>query len=190
MNRLKLLFIKWLQRWLAPDVVVRSIYELDPNDLERWGIKTLLIDIDNTLCERSKNVPDWKAKKLLREWKERGFNIWLISNSAQVKRLIKIVEFLETPAIMLALKPLPFIYKKLSKDHGIDLKHAAVIGDQLFTDMLGGKLRGIKTIYSYPIGKELKEHRRMLIAFEKWLLETALVPKNQRNRSFDGIPHL
>lgn len=190
MFRLKSVLITWFRKWLQPDWVVKSVYEIDPNDLERWGVKTLLIDIDNTLCERAKSVPDWKAKKLLREWKERGFKILLISNSSKTKRLIKVVEFLETSAIMLSLKPLPFIYKKLAKEHGVNLKDTAVIGDQLFTDILGGKLAGIRTIYTYPLATEMNEYRRLMIGFEKWLLKTALIPKDQGYRRFDRVSHL
>ena len=173
------LFLVWIQqllrKWLKPDLIVKSIFEINYDELMDRGLTNLFFDVDNTLTERSKSVPEWKVKKLLRELKERGFSVYLLSNSTKLKRMIKIVSFLECRMTLQSMKPLPFVYRKLRKETGASPANSVFIGDQLFTDILGARLNRFLAIYTYPSGQELSTLRRFYIATEKWILERALV---------------
>ena len=50
-----------------------------------------------------------------------------------------------------ALKPLPFGFMRALKHLGLRRKQVAVVGDQLFTDVLGAKFLGLRTILTKPL---------------------------------------
>lgn len=175
MNRLLFKLSSLLRKWLKPDWVVRTIFDINYTELKERGITHLFFDVDNTLSERSKPVPEWKVKKLLRELRETGFLVYLVSNSTKLKRMIKIVSFLECRVTIQSMKPLPFVYKKLQKETGARPSNAVFIGDQLLTDILGARLNHFPAIYTYPCGKETSMFRRIYIATEKFFLERTLI---------------
>jgi HAD superfamily phosphatase (TIGR01668 family) len=69
-----------------------------------------------------------------------------------------------------ALKPLPFGFLRAKRRLQMRRCEIAVVGDQLFTDVLGGKLCGLYTILTEPI--ELKDFAvtRFFRFFERLML--------------------
>lgn len=167
-----------LIKFITPTQIYKTVFDIHYDKLKNSGIKNLVFDIDNTLFERGKDAPEWKVKKFLRDLKEQGFNILLLSNSSQMKRLTKAVSFLEFPALMMAFKPLPFIYKKLRRDYYLDEKNTIFIGDQLLTDILGANWAGFKAIYVYPLSRETSSYRRGYMAMEQWILKKFILNRD------------
>ena len=62
------------------------------------------------------------------------------------------------PLLARTKKPLPFAFWRALRLLGAHKKEAVVIGDQVFTDVLGGKLAGIYTILVEPLS--FREARR------------------------------
>ena len=58
------------------------------------------------------------------------------------------------PAFPNALKPLPFGFLRAKRCLQLRRREIAVVGDQLFTDVLGGKLCGLYTILTEPIERK------------------------------------
>ena len=56
--------------------------------------------------------------------------------------------------VAMSLKPLPFGLRRALKILNIDRNKVAVVGDQIFTDIFGGKLNGFKTILVEPFIRE------------------------------------
>ena len=77
---------------------------------------------------------------------------------------------LDCDLVAKALKPLPFAFRKALKMCGSTRKRAAVIGDQLFTDVLGGKLLGMYTVMVLPLAATDLPHTLMLRHVEKLFL--------------------
>ena len=84
------------------------------------------------------------------EWiemmKSNGIDLHLLSN-AKPKRLTKFAENVNLPYFYLSMKPLPFKISKAVKKLGFKKDEVALVGDQIFTDILGGNLAGINTIW-------------------------------------------
>ena len=71
----------------------------------------------------------------------------------------------------LAAKPLPFGYFRAVKKLKIKRKNVAIVGDQIFTDVMGGNLSGVKTILVTDITPEDKPFFKFKRKLEKKLLK-------------------
>ncbi|GAB6274677.1 MAG: YqeG family HAD IIIA-type phosphatase [Peptococcaceae bacterium] len=137
-----------------PRLFVSSLPELDLKHLLRLGIKGILLDLDNTIIPRctescSPEIIDW-----LNKLRGCGFKLCIISNnkSARVKML---AGELEVPAVHYAFKPFKRAFCQALSLLKTAPEETAVIGDQIFTDILGGNRLGLFTILVVPLnGKE------------------------------------
>ena len=157
---------------LKPDLIANNIYELDFKQLKAQGIKALLLDIDDTLIPRTVNDVSPKVYDWINDRKAEGFKLCLTSNSRHPLRVKHIGEILEVPYLSFGLKPLPFAFFRALKLINAKAREAAMIGDQLFMDILGGNLVKIYTIYVKHMTKETFLPRQWMRAVEKWLLST------------------
>lgn len=154
---------------LSPDLYHRSVLDIDLDALSARGIDTLLVDLDNTLLPRDTSVvPDE-----LREWAarlaDRGFRVCLVSNNWH-ERVHAVASELGADLVAKALKPLPFAFLRGLRRVGSDRSRAAVIGDQVFTDVLGGKLLGMLTVLVVPLSESDLPHTLVLRRIERLLL--------------------
>ena len=139
---------------LTPDLHVESVFRLDPEKLKKNNIKGLIIDIDNTLVSWETKYATEKIKQWLLSLKREGFEVCLVSNNTK-DRVVIFNEELKLPAIHRALKPRIGAFKKAMKIIGTTAENTAVVGDQIFTDVLGGNRIGLFTVLVIPIvGKE------------------------------------
>ena len=139
---------------LTPDLHVESVFRLDLKKLKENNIKGLIIDIDNTLVSWDIKYITEKTKQWLLNLEREGYKVCLVSNNTK-DRVVVFNEELKLPAIHRALKPRIGAFKKAMKIIGTTVKNTAVIGDQIFTDVLGGNRIGLFTILVIPIvGKE------------------------------------
>jgi len=154
---------------LNPDLYLRSVHEIDLDSLRAEGIDTLLMDLDNTLLPRDSHlVPDdlcaW-ADVLA----EQGFKVCLVSNNWH-ERVRNVADGLGFSLVAKAVKPLPFAFLRALRLMRSSRRQAVIVGDQLFTDVLGGKLLGIKTILVTPLSESDLPHTLMLRRVERILL--------------------
>ena len=133
-----------------PDEYVDSIYHIKLNELKNKGIKGIIFDIDNTLVPYDVEIAHDKLVKWLQTVKEAGFKICLVSNNNK-SRVMKFNESLNYPAIHSALKPMRRNFKRAMQLIGTTKSETAIVGDQIFTDVLGGNMIGIRTILVVPI---------------------------------------
>lgn len=135
---------------LVPKLYVDSIFEIDLDNLKKIGIEALIIDIDNTLVGWDKKT----APKSVIEWfdklKHEGFRICLVSNNTET-RVVKFTENIDIQAFHKAKKPFKTTFKKAMKYLNSNKSNTAVVGDQIFTDVLGGNRIGLYTILVVPI---------------------------------------
>ena len=159
---------------LKPDEIVLDIHSIDFEKLKSRGINSLILDIDDTLLPRNVNdispqVFEWVVAR-----KEEGFKLCLTSNSRHPMRVKYIGETLELPAMSLSLKPLPFAFRRSLNILGASPEEAAMIGDQLFMDILGAKLVNIYTIYVKHLTPETFLPRKWMRWAEEWVLNKGL----------------
>ncbi|AKL95268.1 HAD superfamily (subfamily IIIA) phosphatase [Clostridium aceticum] len=137
-------------KFLTPDLYVESILHLDLEKLKARNIKGLIIDIDNTLVAWDIKYASEEAKQWLLSLKEEGFEVCLVSNNTE-DRVVTFNEKLQLPAIHRATKPRRGAFKKAMENMGTTVHNTAVIGDQIFTDVLGGNRMGLFTVLVVPI---------------------------------------
>ena len=138
---------------LRPTKVYDSVSSINFDDLKSLNVKGILIDIDNTLIDMYKNVPpevsDW-----IKAAKENGFKILVLSNTNNKKKTKFISEHFDVECISFAMKPLKWGYIKALKKIGMDASEVCMIGDQIFTDVLGANRLKIVSIYVKPINRK------------------------------------
>ncbi|ABR48635.1 HAD superfamily (subfamily IIIA) phosphatase, TIGR01668 [Alkaliphilus metalliredigens QYMF] len=135
---------------LTPDLYAESILEIDLNKLKERNIKGLIIDIDNTLVAWDIKYASERTKEWLMNLEKEGFKVCLVSNNTE-DRVVTFNEHLKLPAIHRATKPRRGAFRKAMQMMGTDIQNTAIIGDQIFTDVLGGNRMGIATVLVVPI---------------------------------------
>lgn len=153
-----------------PREVVKDINDIDFKALKGKGINALILDIDDTLIPREVNdvypqVFEWVATR-----KEEGFKLCLTSNSRHPLRVKYIGDTLGLPAMHLSFKPFPFAFWKSMEILGTKPEETAMIGDQLFMDILGANLVKIYSIFIDHGKEEPLSLRRWMRQAEQWVL--------------------
>lgn len=144
-----------LLRLMCPSEIVDSVSQIDILELNKRRISALLVDLDNTLVpwqgyNIQADVMDW-----LRRVREAGIKICIVSNTRPLKRLRQLAAELNVPHVRRALKPRRGGFRDALSILGVESSEAAVVGDQIFTDILGGNRLGLYTILVRPIlGRE------------------------------------
>ncbi len=144
--------------------------DISPEQLKKLNIESVILDVDNTLCikkgkEILPGVTQW-----LKALKDNNIKVIILSN-AKPKRMQKISQNLGLEFVALGLKPLPFGYIRAIKRMKTKIKKCAVIGDQLFTDILGGNILKVKTILVSPVELETSFGFKIKRALERKLLK-------------------
>ena len=136
-----------------PDMYKKNIYEIDYKKLKRKGIKVLGFDFDNTIVEKGK-VKDYEEYKAFFKKLKKDFEVYIISNTINRKKIRKFSKECGIDYVMFALKPFPRGLKKLTQDDIYDKDEICMIGDQLLTDVWGSKRLGYYSVFLTPIGKD------------------------------------
>lgn len=154
---------------LCPNQVAESVLDISLGDLREKGIRALIIDLDNTLL-------GWDAVDIapsMREWvmgaRGLGFCLCIASNGLNA-RVRTIADDLGVLAIAKATKPRKRPFRRALQLLGVSAGQAAVIGDQLFTDILGGNRMGLYTILITPISRKELRTTRMVRCVERRVL--------------------
>ncbi len=159
---------------LRPDYYHSSFCGITPEFLKKHGIRGLLLDIDNTLCEHDNPEPLADVAEHLKRLKKAGIACCLVSNN-QKTRVELLGRLIGLPYVYNSLKPLSVGINKAIRIIGLPKKNCAMVGDQLFTDIAGGNAAGITTILVVPASdKEINSikikrslERRLIKGFER-----------------------
>ncbi|MDH7602825.1 MAG: YqeG family HAD IIIA-type phosphatase [Armatimonadota bacterium] len=134
-----------------PDESVSRVTDIDLDRLMDKGFKALLLDLDNTLLP-------WQSMEVpadVRRWVNRavqlGFRLCIVSNTHNPRRLRQIAAEIGVECVHRALKPRGSGFTIALAKLGCAGSEAVVVGDQLLTDILGGKLAGMYTILVDPM---------------------------------------
>ena len=65
----------------TPQEVKNTIYDIDFDKLYHKGFTTIISDLDNTLMKYTEDLPDSKLENFIKDLKNMGFKIYLISNN-------------------------------------------------------------------------------------------------------------
>ena len=161
---------------LYPDLYIENVLEIDADFLKKNQLKGLLLDVDNTLLyydrTRLKGIEVW-----VKERKAEGTKLCILSNSDKKDKVQLLAEDLGIPFIYFAKKPLKSGFKRAQKILGLEACHIGVVGDQIFTDVLGANRMKMKSILTKPL-----EERDIFITKVKRPLEDFIIKSYLKKR--------
>jgi HAD superfamily phosphatase (TIGR01668 family) len=137
---------------LKPNRAVDSISRINLHKYWREGKRGIIIDLDNTLTPWKKQQVNKEAHDFLLNALSHNYKICLLTNAGR-KRTKLIADHYNIPFIANAFKPRKKTFLKALKLIGIQNSQAIVIGDQIFTDILGGNRAGCYTILVPALSK-------------------------------------
>lgn len=135
---------------LRPNQCVARVDQIDLEKLRALGIRALLLDLDNTLVPWGRTEMPTAVRQWLGRAKQLGFSLCITSNSL-AGRVAQMGESLSVPYIPSATKPRKSAFRRALSALGATAAETAVIGDQLFTDVLGGNRMSLHTILVNPV---------------------------------------
>lgn len=135
---------------LCPKFQAKSILELDLEELGKAGIKGIIFDLDNTLVEWKKDNLSPEVINLIARLKNNGFKLCILSNALEY-RVEAVAHILNIPYVSRAIKPRKSPFRKALEIMETNPEETAVVGDQLFTDILGGNRMKLYTIWTHPL---------------------------------------
>lgn len=141
---------------LVPDEWTTSVDAIDLRRLGRGGIRCLLVDIDNTLVAWGASGPQAleEARRFVERCRLEGLSVVLVSNARAARRRWVAAE-LGVPVVG-GPKPRRAAFLRALRLAGCQPHEAAVVGDQLWTDVFGGRRAGMYTILVQPLSP--REH--------------------------------
>jgi putative phosphatase len=160
---------------LGPDRFAPRLFDVTLRELEEAGLRGLIVDLDNTLLGFRESELAQEHLAWVKAALDYGFKMVMVSNNF-TGRVTGIAATLGIPCIPNALKPLPFGIMRALRILGLRRRQVAVVGDQLFTDVLGGKLCGLYTILTEPIETKDFAVTRMFRFFERLMLPQRRTP--------------
>jgi uncharacterized protein len=156
-------------RWLRPSSQVSTVYDIDLTALRARGIRGVILDLDNTIVpwgarEVGPRLPLWIAAA-----RDADLRLCIVSNNMG-SRVTAIARQLGLPIVVGALKPRRHALRRALAVMGTTPEATALVGDQLFTDILGGNRLGLHTILVRPQSHKEFVFTRLARLVERFLL--------------------
>lgn len=152
-----------------PEGYAARLSHVSLDDLAARGFLGIIVDLDNTLVGYGEEHLAAEDEAWIADARARDFRICLVSNNFNA-RVLRVGEQLGVPAIASALKPLPRGFLAALRVLGTAKGQTIVVGDQLFTDVLGAKFSGLHSILLEPLVAKDWLGTRLLRMLERALL--------------------
>ena len=130
---------------LLPKIITEELTDLTPEALRQRNIRLLMMDFDNTIVPYTRNQPTEKMEKWLKTMAAGDIPICVVSNSKRDRVKIFCGGY-DIPCITHAKKPFSKGINECLEKFGIAAENAALVGDQIYTDTLGGNCAGVTSI--------------------------------------------
>ena len=135
---------------IYPKAYLNKVQDITIQFLIENKIKALILDVDNTLIDYYKNLSDDVI-----EWAHglqgQGIRMYILSNTNKKEKVEKVAKSLEIPYKLFARKPSKCGFMKIQKEIKIEPENIGVVGDQIFTDVIGGNRCKMFTILVDPV---------------------------------------
>ena len=161
---------------LYPNEYFKSVKNINLELLQKNNIKGLILDVDNTLINLDKKMPEG-ISSWAKDLKANGIKICILSNSNKIEKVGAVAKILEVPYIFFGKKPFKSGFLRAKEILKLEAKNIAVVGDQIFTDILGANRCGMFSILVKPI-----EEKDYLITRIKRPLENWIIKRYRKNK--------
>jgi HAD superfamily phosphatase (TIGR01668 family) len=163
------------RRWWWPTSYAPSVGAIDIELLTSNGFMGVIIDLDNTLVAYRQLTLGERDARWMAAARDRGLRVVMVTNNGS-PWAAEIAAELGIPCVPNARKPLPSGFRRALAILALPRESVIVIGDQLFTDILGAKIFGLAAIFVEPLGGRDPLNTRWLRRLERWLLHG--LPRN------------
>lgn len=160
------MFSKFVPQWMY-----QNIYRLELGDLRDRGIRVIFADLDNTLAAYGQKEPDQRLRDWLVELEKYGLRLFVISNSRKSHRAGRFCNAADIPFIRHAGKPKKKGFIRAMDICNVRPSQCIMVGDQIFTDILGANRAGIISVLVKPV--RLDTVFRKLRFFIEWPFRAA-----------------
>lgn len=130
---------------LLPKLVAKELPDLTPELFLHRGISLVMLDFDNTIVPYTTDIPEERMLAWLEEMKRSGLQLCVVSNSKR-PRVRKFCEKYGLDCITHSKKPFPKGIRQCLDRYKLDAASAALVGDQIFTDVLGANSAGVLSV--------------------------------------------
>ena len=138
---------------IYPNVYFTNVQDITISFLIKNKIKALILDLDNTLIDYKKNL----SEEII-EWSKmlqgQGIKMYILSNTNKEEKVRMVANKLEIPYELFAKKPFKKGFLKVQEKLKLKNENIAVVGDQIFTDIIGGNRCNMFTILVDPVDKK------------------------------------
>ncbi len=138
---------------LKPTVAVKNVDDITPALLRSLGTEAILLDVDNTLAPPTSHIPYEGVMEWIEQVRAEGITIVICSNN-YYKRVKPFSDSIGLDCVAMSLKPTPFGFIRAKRKFGKKPNSVLVVGDQIYTDVLGANLGGMKSVLLEPRSEE------------------------------------
>ena len=164
---------------LFPNLYLSNVKDITLEILQKNNIRGLILDVDNTLIDYDKKLLDG-VQNWCNKLKQNNIKMCILSNTNKIKKVDKVAKMLGLKYIYFAHKPNKKGFYKAQKLLGLKQDEIAVVGDQIFTDVLGGNRVGMFTILTKPIDERDISITRIKRPLEKFVIKKYLNNKGEK----------
>lgn len=163
-----------------PDAYFQHITDIPGSFFAQRQIRLIILDVDNTLTSHNHPVPFPGVQQWIEDRKNEGLTLVILSNNTN-KRVRPFASLIGLPFVANAAKPLTVGISRTCRKYRIPAENACLIGDQLFTDILGGNWKkGLTSILVSPWEMEKKGFLAVKRKWEKPILHRYFAQNNQK----------
>ena len=133
-----------------PNGYFNKVSEISLEYLKENNIKGLILDVDNTLIDYYRNMSE-ETVEWANKLKQNGIKMCILSNSEKQEKVKAVAGKLGLEYSYFGMKPLKRGFKKAKKMLALECNEIAVVGDQIFTDVIGSNRMKMFSILVEPI---------------------------------------
>ena len=138
---------------IHPNSYLKNVQDITIEFLDKNQIKALILDVDNTLIDYYKKMSD-EVVEWANELKKKGIKLYILSNTNKKQKVEDVANKLQIKYKMFAKKPSRKGFLQIMKELNLEAENIAVVGDQIFTDVIGGNRAKMFTILVDPVSEK------------------------------------
>jgi uncharacterized protein len=159
-------------RVLLPKELIDRVQTVTPEFMSARNLRGLMLDIDNTLVPHKENGDAQALRAWLEPLERAGLQLRLVSNALpdRIKRFEQQLQIRAVGTGRTAGKPFPAAFRTAIREMRLEPHEVGMIGDQIFSDVLGANLVGAYPILVRPLSDNGLPHTKIARALERLVL--------------------
>lgn len=166
---------------LYPNCYLKKATQITLELLKENHIQGIILDVDNTLIDLERNLLEG-IEQWCKELKEQNIKFCILSNSNHKDKVKAVAEKLQIPYFYFGMKPLKKGFKKAIELLNLPVENIAVVGDQIFTDIVGANRCHMYSILVEPVAEKDLFITRIKRPLEKHIMKKYQMKQEQEEQ--------